>query len=175
MVTGAGGSIGSELCRQIIKNKPTKLIIYELTEFALYSIDKELNLKSQIEIIPILGTVLDQAKLERILEQYTVQTVYHAAAYKHVPLVECNPLAGLKNNAIGTAFSLNAAVKKGVAAPHKRLKARRWRCSRFFLLRRKLPPTGWLLKVCCRSSPQACCFPHGTAYAPEPQHPRTWR
>ena len=114
MVTGAGGSIGSELCRQIIKNKPTKLIIYELTEFALYSIDKELNLKSQIEIIPILGTVLDQAKLERILEQYTVQTVYHAAAYKHVPLVECNPLAGLKNNAIGTAFSLNAAVKKGV-------------------------------------------------------------
>ncbi|WP_314914779.1 nucleoside-diphosphate sugar epimerase/dehydratase [Acinetobacter harbinensis] len=114
MVTGAGGSIGSELCRQIIKNKPTKLIIYELTEFALYSIDKELNLKSQIEIIPILGTVLDQAKLERILEQYAVQTVYHAAAYKHVPLVECNPLAGLKNNAIGTAFSLNAAVKKGV-------------------------------------------------------------
>ena len=114
MVTGAGGSIGSELCRQIIKNKPTKLIIYELSEFALYSIDKELNLKSQIEIIPILGTVLDQAKLERILEQYAVQTVYHAAAYKHVPLVECNPLAGLKNNAIGTAFSLNAAVKKGV-------------------------------------------------------------
>ena len=114
MVTGAGGSIGSELCRQIIKNKPTKLIIYELTEFALYSIDKELNLKSQIEIIPILGTVLDQAKLERILEQYAVQTVYHAAAYKHVPLVECNPLAGLKNNAIGTAFSLNAAVKKSV-------------------------------------------------------------
>lgn len=114
MVTGAGGSIGSELCRQIIKNQPTKLIIYELTEFALYSIDKELNLKSQIEIIPILGTVLDQAKLERILEQYAVQTVYHAAAYKHVPLVECNPLAGLKNNAIGTAFSLNAAVKKGV-------------------------------------------------------------
>lgn len=114
MVTGAGGSIGSELCRQIIKNKPTKLIIYELTEFALYNIDKELNLKSQIEIIPILGTVLDQAKLERILEQYAVQTVYHAAAYKHVPLVECNPLAGLKNNAIGTAFSLNAAVKKGV-------------------------------------------------------------
>ena len=114
MVTGAGGSIGSELCRQIIKNKPQKLVIYELTEFALYSIDKELNLKSQIEIIPILGTVLDQAKLERILEQYAVQTVYHAAAYKHVPLVECNPLAGLKNNAIGTAFSLNAAVKKGV-------------------------------------------------------------
>ncbi|WP_416224592.1 polysaccharide biosynthesis protein [Acinetobacter sp. ANC 4779] len=114
MVTGAGGSIGSELCRQIIKNQPKRLVIYELTEFALYSIDKELNLNTNIEIIPILGTVLDQPKLERIIEQYAVQTVYHAAAYKHVPLVECNPLAGLKNNSIGTAFSLNAAVKKGV-------------------------------------------------------------
>ncbi len=114
MVTGAGGSIGSELCRQIIKNNPQKLVIYELSEFALYSIDKELRLKSQIEIIPILGTVLDEAKLERVMEQYAIQTVYHAAAYKHVPLVECNPLAGLKNNAIGTAFSLNAAVKTGV-------------------------------------------------------------
>lgn len=114
MVTGAGGSIGSELCRQIVKNKPNKLVIYELTEFALYAIDKELNLNSDIEIIPILGTVLDQRKLERVIEQYQVQTVYHAAAYKHVPLVECNPLAGLKNNSIGTAFSLNAAVKKGV-------------------------------------------------------------
>lgn len=114
MVTGAGGSIGSELCRQIIKNQPQKLVIYELTEFALYSIDKELRLASHVEIIPVLGTVLDQAKLERIIEQYAVQTVYHAAAYKHVPLVECNPIAGLKNNAIGTAFSLNAAVKNGV-------------------------------------------------------------
>ena len=114
MVTGAGGSIGSELCRQIIKNQPTKLIIYELTEFALYSIEKESRLHSNIEIIPILGSVLEQAKLERVIEQYTVQTVYHAAAYKHVPLVECNPIAGLKNNAVGTAFSVNAAVKKGV-------------------------------------------------------------
>ena len=114
MVTGAGGSIGSELCRQIIKNNPRILVIYELTEFALYSIDKELRLKSNIEIIPILGSVLDEAKLERVLEQYEIQTVYHAAAYKHVPLVECNPLAGLKNNSIGTAFSVNAAVKKGV-------------------------------------------------------------
>lgn len=114
MVTGAGGSIGSELCRQIIKNQPKQLIIYELTEFALYSIDKELGLNSQIEIIPVLGSVLDQAKLERVIEQYAVQTVYHAAAYKHVPLVECNPIAGLQNNSVGTAFSVNAAVKKGV-------------------------------------------------------------
>lgn len=114
LVTGAGGSIGSELCRQIVKNKPKALVIYELTEFALYSIDKELRLNSDVTIIPILGSVLDQAKLERVMEQYRVQTVYHAAAYKHVPLVECNPLTGLKNNAIGTAFSLNAAVKTGV-------------------------------------------------------------
>ena len=114
MVTGAGGSIGSELCRQIIKNQPVKLIIYELTEFALYSIDKELRLSVNCEIIPILGSVVDESKLERVIEQYGVQTVYHAAAYKHVPLVECNPLAGLKNNAVGTAFSVNAAVKKGV-------------------------------------------------------------
>lgn len=114
MVTGAGGSIGSELCRQIIKNQPAKIIIYELTEFALYHIDKELRLTANCEIIPILGSVLDERKLERVIEQYGVQTVYHAAAYKHVPLVECNPLAGLKNNAVGTAFSVNAAVKKGV-------------------------------------------------------------
>lgn len=114
MVTGAGGSIGSELCRQIVKNQPKQLIIYELTEFALYSIDKELRLNSDCDIIPILGSVLEQGKLERVIEQYAVQTVYHAAAYKHVPLVECNPIAGLKNNALGTAFSVNAAVKKGV-------------------------------------------------------------
>ena len=94
LVTGAGGSIGSELCRQIVKNKPKALVIYELTEFALYSIDKELRLNSDVTIIPILGSVLDQAKLERVMEQYAIQTVYHAAAYKHVPLVECNPLAG---------------------------------------------------------------------------------
>ena len=114
MVTGAGGSIGSELCRQIIKNQPKMLVLYELTEFALYDIDKELRQTASCDIVPILGTVQDQQKLERIIEQYHVQTVYHAAAYKHVPLVECNPIAGLKNNAIGTANSLNAAVKKGV-------------------------------------------------------------
>ncbi|OTG86696.1 polysaccharide biosynthesis protein [Acinetobacter sp. ANC 4558] len=114
MVTGAGGSIGSELCRQIVKNQPKLLILYEVTEFALYQIDKELSQVSTIQIIPILGTVLDQQKLERVIEQYHVQTVYHAAAYKHVPLVECNPIAGLKNNAVGTAFSLNAAVNQGV-------------------------------------------------------------
>lgn len=114
MVTGAGGSIGSELCRQIIKNNPKMLVLYELTEFALYDIEKELRQTADCEIIPILGTVQDQQKLERIIEQYHIQTVYHAAAYKHVPLVECNPIAGLKNNSIGTANSLNAAIKNDV-------------------------------------------------------------
>ena len=114
MVTGAGGSIGSELCRQLIKNNPKMLVLYELTEFALYDIEKELRQTANCEIIPILGTVQDQQKLERIIEQYHIQTVYHAAAYKHVPLVECNPIAGLKNNSIGTANSLNAAIKNGV-------------------------------------------------------------
>lgn len=114
MVTGAGGSIGSELCRQIVKNKPKALVLYELNEFALYNIDQELHSSCDVTIIPVLGSVRNQAKLEYEIEQYGVQTVYHAAAYKHVPLVECNPLAGLKNNAIGTACSLNAAVKKGV-------------------------------------------------------------
>jgi FlaA1/EpsC-like NDP-sugar epimerase len=114
MVTGAGGSIGSELCRQIVKNQPQTLIIFEMTEFALYSIDKELRSLQDVHIVPILGTVTDQSKLERIMEQYGVQTIYHAAAYKHVPMVECNPIAGLKNNAVGTAFCLNAAVKQSV-------------------------------------------------------------
>ena len=96
MVTGAGGSIGSELCRQIIKINLKCWFLYELTEFALYDIDKELRQIASCDIVPILGTVQDQQKLERIIEQYHVQTVYHAAAYKHVPLVECNPIAGLK-------------------------------------------------------------------------------
>ena len=114
MVTGAGGSIGSELCRQIIKNQPKLLILFELTEFALYSVEKELNSLTNCSIVPILGSVQEQHKLERIIEQYQIQTIYHAAAYKHVPLVECNPIAGLKNNAVGTASCLNAAVAKGV-------------------------------------------------------------
>jgi FlaA1/EpsC-like NDP-sugar epimerase len=85
MVTGAGGSIGSELCRQIVKHQPKCLVLFEMSEFALYSIDRELQ-NSGVQIVPILGSVTHQAKLERVLHQYAVQTVYHAAAYKHVPL-----------------------------------------------------------------------------------------
>ena len=77
MVTGAGGSIGSELCRQIIKNQPKLLILFELTEFALYSVEKELNSLTNCSIVPILGSVQEQHKLERIIEQYQIQTIYH--------------------------------------------------------------------------------------------------
>lgn len=113
MVTGAGGSIGSELCRQIVKHQPKMLVLFEMSEFALYSIDRELQ-TSGVQVIPILGSVTNQAKLERILHQYSVQTVYHAAAYKHVPLVEANPFEGIYNTSIGTQRSVDAAVAQGV-------------------------------------------------------------
>ncbi|CAB1220508.1 polysaccharide biosynthesis protein [Acinetobacter bouvetii] len=113
MVTGAGGSIGSELCRQIVKHQPKLVVLYEMSEFALYSIDRELQ-DSNIQVIPVLGSVTNQVKLERILHQYAVQTVYHAAAYKHVPLVEANPYEGIYNTSIGTARSVDAAVNQGV-------------------------------------------------------------
>lgn len=113
MVTGAGGSIGSELCRQIVKHQPKMLVLFEMSEFALYSIDRELQ-ASDIQIIPVLGSVTNQQKLERIIQQYGVQTVYHAAAYKHVPLVEANPFEGIYNTSIGTQRSVDAAVNKNV-------------------------------------------------------------
>ncbi|WP_168379457.1 polysaccharide biosynthesis protein [Acinetobacter cumulans] len=113
MVTGAGGSIGSELCRQIVKHQPKLLVLFEMSEFALYSIDHELQ-ASDIQIISVLGSVTNQSKLERILQQYAVQTVYHAAAYKHVPLVEANPFEGIYNTSIGTQHSVDAAVAQGV-------------------------------------------------------------
>lgn len=113
MVTGAGGSIGSELCRQIVKHQPKCLVLFEMSEFALYSIDRELQ-NAGVEVVPILGSVTHQIKLERILQKHAVQTVYHAAAYKHVPLVEANPFEGIYNTSIGTARSVDAAVAQGV-------------------------------------------------------------
>nr|WP_218945768.1 MULTISPECIES: nucleoside-diphosphate sugar epimerase/dehydratase [unclassified Acinetobacter] len=113
MVTGAGGSIGSELCRQIVKHQPKMLVLFEMSEFALYSIDRELQ-ASDIHIIPVLGSVTNQQKLERIIQEYKVQTVYHAAAYKHVPLVEANPFEGIYNTSIGTQRSVDAAVNQNV-------------------------------------------------------------
>ncbi|MCC7701832.1 polysaccharide biosynthesis protein [Janthinobacterium sp. GW460P] len=119
MVTGAGGSIGSELCRQIIRLRPARLILLEMSEFALYSIKQELKgLNSgqgfELDLIPFLGSVLDTEKCKRIMSTFTVETVYHAAAYKHVPLVEHNPIEGVRNNVFGTLSIARAAVDAGV-------------------------------------------------------------
>ena len=115
MVTGAGGSIGSELCRQIIRNQPAKLILFELSEFSLYSIDKELRdfqtaSGTAIEVLPILGSVQHRKRLFTIMQAFGVQTVYHAAAYKHVPMVEFNTIEGVRNNIYGTMFCAQAAI-----------------------------------------------------------------
>ena len=107
MVTGAGGSIGSELCRQILLNKPKILILFEISEFSLYSIHQELLeiiKKNNLSIIihPILGNVQDIERLDRVLAHFNIDTIYHAAAYKHVPLVEYNIIEGIRNNIFGT-------------------------------------------------------------------------
>ncbi|PLT24717.1 nucleoside-diphosphate sugar epimerase/dehydratase [Pseudoalteromonas sp. MelDa3] len=119
MVTGAGGSIGSELCRQIVKQKPTKLVLFEQSEFALYSIEKELcefitNNSLDIELVPIMGSVQRINRIETVMTAFGVQTVYHAAAYKHVPLVEHNVVEGVRNNVFGTYYAAKAAVNAKV-------------------------------------------------------------
>ena len=116
LVTGAGGSIGSELCRQIVKLKTNKLILLELNEFVLYKIYEELiALNKNLKIIPLLVNVQDQKKLETIFESFKVDTVYHAAAYKHVPLVEENICEGIKNNVFSTLAIAKASVAKKVS------------------------------------------------------------
>ena len=116
LVTGAGGSIGSELCRQIVKLKTNKLILIELNEFALYKIYEELKaLNRNLKIVPLLANVQDQKKLETIFESFKVDTVYHAAAYKHVPLVEENICEGIKNNVFSTLAIAKASVAKKVS------------------------------------------------------------
>ena len=121
LVTGAGGSIGSELCRQVIKNQPKCLVLYELSEFALYSIHQELIIKQtntpayqNIKIIAVIGNVTNESNLLRILNLYHIQTVYHAAAYKHVPMVEHNPFEGVINNTKGTYHCTRAAIQANV-------------------------------------------------------------
>jgi FlaA1/EpsC-like NDP-sugar epimerase len=119
MVTGAGGSIGSELCRQIARCQPTKLLLVERSEFALYNIDQELKKslldhKVQAEFVPLLADVGDEARMQEIMATWRPHTVYHAAAYKHVPLVEHNPAEGIRNNVWGTLVCAMAAARCGV-------------------------------------------------------------
>lgn len=120
MVTGAGGSIGSELCRQIATSRPRALILYEHSEYALYSIHRELSkcpriLAQGVELIPILGSVRNFGLLLDVMRTWGVNTVYHAAAYKHVPMVEFNIAEGFFNNTMGTLHTAQAAVAAGVA------------------------------------------------------------
>ena len=121
MVTGAGGSIGSELCRQIIQQRPAMLVLWELSELALYTLDLELRgmTKAQglgVRIIPLIGSVQNPGRLGAALGRFGVQTIYHAAAYKHVPLVEHNVVEGLRNNVFGTKTVADEAIRAGVEA-----------------------------------------------------------
>ncbi len=118
MVTGAGGSIGSELCRQILAVGPSKLLLIEQSEFALYSIHHELEEKLSdcaTVLVPLLASVQDDQRMREIISTWHPDTVYHAAAYKHVPLVEHNPAEGIKNNVFGTLNMAQAAAENGVS------------------------------------------------------------
>jgi FlaA1/EpsC-like NDP-sugar epimerase len=119
LVTGGGGSIGAALCRAIIAHMPTRLIIFEMSEFALYTIERELReyidaRGGRIQLICLLGSVLDKAAVNRAMAAHNPDIVYHAAAYKHVPLVEMNPIAGAENNIFGTLNVAQAAQQNGV-------------------------------------------------------------
>lgn len=119
LVTGSGGSIGSELCRQILQQGPKTLVLFEMSEFALYKIDQELTGLSNaaglgVKIVPLMGSVQQQKRLEGVMNAYGVQTVYHAAASKHVPLVEYNVVEGVSNNVFGTWRTAEASINTGV-------------------------------------------------------------
>lgn len=129
MVTGAGGSIGSELCRQILQSRPSKLLLVELNEFALYTLHQELASTvlaqqappataqgaAQVEVVALLGNVRDAARMNEIMGTWRPETLYHTAAYKHVPLVEHNPAEGIRNNVFGTLTLAQQAIFNGVA------------------------------------------------------------
>ena len=128
LVTGAGGSIGSELCRQIVKCQPKLLLLVEMSEFALYQIHQELQTALQgeheesendvgqitLEIVPLLASVCDESRMQEIMSTWRPNTVYHAAAYKHVPLVEHNPAEGVRNNVWGTMVCAQSAARNNV-------------------------------------------------------------
>jgi FlaA1/EpsC-like NDP-sugar epimerase len=119
LVTGAGGSIGSELCRQIVRLSPSRLVLFEMSELALYNIERELEEVAahgqlNVEIVPLLGNAHHRHRVREVLLAFGVQTVYHAAAYKHVPIVEYNVVEGIHNNAISTWYTAEAALETGV-------------------------------------------------------------
>ncbi|MBC7005807.1 polysaccharide biosynthesis protein [Photobacterium sp. BZF1] len=119
MVTGAGGSIGSELCRQIIRQNPTTLVLFELNEYNLYAIEREMqsmksSLKLDVNIVASLGSVQRKNRVKHLMTTHQVETVYHSAAYKHVPLVEDNVIEGVRNNIFGTLYVAEAAIEAGV-------------------------------------------------------------
>lgn len=114
MVTGAGGSIGSELCRLIARWAPQRLVLFEASEFALYQIERELAAIKDLAIVPVLGSITDAARVAHTIQTYGVQVLFHAAAYKHVPLVESNALEGIRNNVFGTKTVVDAAYAAGV-------------------------------------------------------------
>jgi len=118
LVTGAGGSIGSELCRQIIKSKPAVLLLIDQSEFALYAIHQELSSLVEfdsINLVPLLASVRDVQRITTIISVWLPNTIFHAAAYKHVPLVEHNPIEGIKNNVFGTLVVAQTARALGVS------------------------------------------------------------
>ncbi|SFJ74188.1 polysaccharide biosynthesis protein [Jannaschia pohangensis] len=117
MVSGAGGSIGSELCRQLLECRPRRLVLFELSEIALFTVHQELRgtaAELHVELIPVLGSVTDGRQVRQVLAQHVVEVVLHAAAYKHVALVQQNPLAGIANNVLGTHTLATAVVEAGV-------------------------------------------------------------
>jgi FlaA1/EpsC-like NDP-sugar epimerase len=115
MVTGAGGSIGSHLCRLIANWKPSMLVLVEANEFALYRIEQELSQAGGPTIVPVLGSVTDERLLRRTFKKHNIEVVYHAAAHKHVPLVEINVLEGIRNNVFGTLTVARVALSEGVS------------------------------------------------------------
>jgi len=114
LVSGAGGSIGSELCRQIAGLKPARLVLLEANEYVLYRVERDVRSMVECEVVPCLGSVTDRTLLKRLLPAHGVQTVYHAAAHKHVPLVECNIAEGVRNNVFGTKTFAAVAFEAGV-------------------------------------------------------------
>lgn len=117
LVTGAGGSIGSEICRQLLSHRPRRIVLFEVSEAALYTIDRELRdspCQPAVELVPVLGSVADSRVARMVMTRYGIEVVIHAAAYKHVPLVEANPLAGMMNNVLGTRVLAEAAEGAGV-------------------------------------------------------------